>query len=633
MKLRPEHSDESSMSLKMKNTKNSVNRMFVHSSKTHSMCILNPSIINVTFYCFSSIIKPEIRQLIIDKIKLELPQNKECWPPFLRLICKITEDFEDFDDAEFLKKMSSSKLLNQLLSFVDTKDKTMDLVKIYTFDILWSLCIFSESENKSACDWKGNYNEKFCQFVLNCFSNERCKSIKRGIAELTQLITDNMDKKWGNKQKKKKNKSTDSVVPNEQDMTEWNQMINALVNRMSSRQLAMDLYLRIFQGERPILRSETIENDDDDYKEEMTETERRKSHKSILPTVSTSNICGLIIDFWLRTEDFETNKLIKISQFVGIDFDQQIVDNLKDLHRAQIAFLNDIISESTVQISCSQWQSLWDFGLKYIANDNEQSKTAITARSKTMEHSEELVVEDRNDEDIVNLLRLTMNDISNKELKITSSQIAEILKLHQRIGNCQHRVMQHQMASIQTMEEFVPLDLLQVDDLNEYQQNVNQIMTNLFKFEVVESSKEHQRSLLNAMYENVIALNKNIKFVEILKKSFDGMMDTEQAFNELLEGWNGSNAMQIGFETAQLILDVMAMGEDYVKLPMNNRKFKEILREYKMTQQKWNEVKDLTDKWNNKMDEEQQIEWGTVDLVSNEVNECLVNIENFLEMQ
>ena len=555
-------------------------------------------------------------------------------PHFLRLISKITADSEDFDDAEFLKKMSSSKLLTQLLGFIDMNDnETMDLPKIFTFDILWSLSIFNESENKSVCNWKGNYNEKFCQFVLNCFSNERCMCIKNGIAHLTEQVSNNMDKKWGNKQKKKKNKSTDSVVPNEQDMIEWNQMINSLVNQMNSCQQAMDLYLRIFQSEQSILRSETIENDDDEYKEEMTETERRKNHKSILPKVSTSNICGLIIDFWLKAEEFETNKLTKISEFVGIDFDQQIVDNLKDLHRAQIAFLNDIISGSTVQISCSQWQKLWDFGLIHIANDNEHSKTAITARSQTMKQSEELVVDDRNDEHIVNLLRLTMNDTSNKELNITSSQIAEILKLHQRIGNCQHRVMQHQMTSIQTMKEFVPLDLFQVDDLNEYQQNVNQIMTNLFKFEVVQSSKEHQRSLLNAMYEDVIALNKNIEFVGILKKSFDGMMDTEQAFNELLEGWNGSIAMQIGFETVQLILDIMAMNEEYIKLPMNKRKFKEILKEYKMTQQKWSEIKDLTDKWNEKMDEEQQIEWETVDLISNEVNECLVNIENFLETQ
>merc|ERR1712062_818346 len=95
--------------------------------------------------------------------------------------------------------------------------------KIYTFDILWSLSIWNGSRKYSECNWITHYNDKFCHFVQDCFSNESCKKIKNGIIELTEQMQSGIDEKWGNKKKKKKkNKSTDSVVPNEADIEKWN---------------------------------------------------------------------------------------------------------------------------------------------------------------------------------------------------------------------------------------------------------------------------------------------------------------------------------------------------------------------------------------------------------------------------
>merc|ERR1712204_161223 len=97
----------------------------------------------------------------------------------------------------------------------------------------------------------------------------------------------------------------------------------------------------------------------------------------------------------------------------------------------------------------------------------------------------------------------------------------------------------------------------------------------------------------------------------------------------------GGFVMQIGFETAQLILDIMTMDDEFIKLPINKRKFKQILKEYRQTQGKWNEVKKVVDEWNNKVDnmqdiesEFEKIEWKSVDVISREVEECILNIDN-----
>eukprot|EP01084_Bolivina_argentea_P074864 135779_1 len=268
----------------------------------------------------------------------------------------------------------------------------------------------TKKEKDIIYDWISKYNEPFCKFILICLSKESFENIDKNINELIEDITKEMDTKWGNKNKNN-NKSTDCVVANDEDLEKWMKKKNIIMDEINKVLIATHLYLKIFQTGHIMVSSSKQEqkedNNDDD--EDLDEEEQRRKMKSILSGSSRNKVCGILINNWLTYNLDIIYKLNELSQCVGIDFNC-ICNLVKQLHNEHICFIGELISECIVNLSSSQWQCLWDFGITVIKQDNNKSKCEIIKRKQMEQDNKQDNYNDNDDE-------FNGNDVNEKILK------------------------------------------------------------------------------------------------------------------------------------------------------------------------------------------------------------------------
>eukprot|EP01083_Nonionella_stella_P132695 403445_1 len=521
--------------------------------------------------------EPDIIQSVMDCIAMELPKDKDASNAFLSLFASSSAQ-----NHECQQMIMKSTLFNEILSITQGTQSPCDLTKIHCFEIIWNI-------SQQTQQWEA-HNDLFCAFVTKCLSNERAQEIQQDIIQWTQQIIKDMDGKWGNKDAKKTSKRTDGVAANNEDLETWSKQQNELMDKIHSIQIALDLYLQIFESQ----------HDTGDNEEEKDQSE----HDLCINTVVAS-----LINNWLDIK-FDVSNLIEVSTCISLDI--YIDDVLQTLKTKQMNLVGEIISQCAVSISSSQWQCLWDVLLKRISDDNK--KTNDTDES-------ELCDLERNDSHIAKMLCVAIKE-HHKELVVTTTHVDELLKLHSRVRNVQDRITQFNMKNISNEEsENMRRDLVFVSDINGFELDLSEALVCLFGIEMVETSKEYQQSILKSLYDAVEMLCSNIGFVDVLIGSCE-----KKDLSEALEEWRGSfvDPMQTGFEIAQLILDVMSMSDEYAKLPLNKKRFGSILKLYKMVDSKWskfkNEANTSNTNHNNKEDE-----------ISQPVEECIVNIEKFVQ--
>ena len=647
----------------------------------------------------------------------------------VNLIGLLTSNLEEFD-AQYPETVAKTDLLQQIVPLL-TNENSKELAKINIYDILWNLSngyvqykhTYGDDEDedddenedddikqnkekiKEICtkhyDWITKYHQSCNKLILELFDEKYLQEIQNGVDNLSNTISNDMNGKLKETQngetdknqetKKNQKKKVRNKAVTTDDMDKWSKMKDDLCDKIKTRRIALNLLTKIFDSDDIMIPKKENENKNNDEneeenEEEMDEEERKRKKKTILSSKCRNDICGIIIDNWIDTH-FNVNKLFEITENIGLEMQLEIGDTLKNLKNELLTLVSQFMTESVIVISQSQWQTLWNFGNEFIKIDNEKSKTDIPKRQKRVETIKKLA-NNNDDENKENQEQDVMDDIENglelnrddsmiaslmknamkqcKDLKVTKDQIDEILILDCRIRNCQESACKFAINLINNKQEedYIPFDLIYVDDINAFQQDINNILKDLFEMEQVKSNKDLQRSILTSMYQDIEELAKNGVFIDSLIKYYN---EKQEGFDDKLLNWNGINSMQIGFDTTQLILDIMTK-DQYAKLSMNKRKFESILKTYKKVQDDWNKlqiivkeynkiVNDKNDKLqenkkkqdkkkdndgNNDEEEEEEeeedqdeylSEIDLDDVINKPLKECIINIEKFLEQQ
>jgi len=648
-----------------------------------------------------------------DKIPFELPaQSEPAWlHAYLAMMHTLTSNMDEFE-SQYTKTVASSNLVEQIKLALTTPSSDSEplapIAKALMYGIVWNLCVAyrqpaedddDENENDdddlnaadkqktkeaekahndaaaTQFDWMGIYHHDCNAFMLETVSRLKFAEIQQNIDAFAATMNSDIEqcsdvknpKKKQNEKDKNKQKENVVCIVDFEHIQRWTALLQqSIVDKIRAIRVLIELFRNIFDSDDLMLQTsatESADGDDEDEDEDEDDEEVKRRKKCILSFEFRNQLCGVLVQEWLNLKrTLSVKKLNEACDCAGLDYATEVQSMVTELQYLFSNLLYTFIRESVLELSTSQWQTLWNYCLERIMTDNsqctqlmeqrkqiwaeiqdevqhadgddaEECKEAAAAASNGANTAEEAMAQamaqamaaessmpaDAVRDDTAVAYLCTMAIAKARDLSVTPTQSEAVLRLFARLKTCHESRIEHDLKMFGKCSddecvhnckpmEYFPIDLVYVDDIDAYYMDLHRVLINLCPTTdvgVVKRDSEQTRRILTALYDGVVVMAKHGEFIPRFVKQYKAAQNDENK----LANWeqecaqcHGMDSLMLSFVTTQSILDVLSSSDVCAKLPMNKQRLREIVALYGNIQSEWKKFKHCVDEWNKKVE-------------------------------